>query len=94
MKWLPFLLIFALAGCADSTEYRISGQFTTERTSEDLAEFDAKVQELGGEAVLMESWPEQFQVTFRVSAACDAFHNWVHFQSYIDQSVDNHCVVV
>ena len=96
MKWfmVAALSAFLLAGCADSLQYQASGAFTTERTQDDLAAFDAKVKELGGEAAIMESWPEQFRVTFRSADACDAFHNWAHLQSFIDQSVDNHCTIV
>lgn len=94
MKWMMIFVALLLAGCADPVAYEISGAFTQDRTNDDLATFDAKVQSLNGEAVLMESFPEQYRVTFSTQGDCDAFHNWVHLQSFIDQTHDNHCKIV
>lgn len=68
MKW-AILLLIPLAGCVaegpEEPTHRVSGTFTTEWSSsqQDREHFDALVQKYDGEAVIMESFPEQFAVT-------------------------------
>lgn len=95
MKWMVFLLASLLfAGCADPVDYEIRGSFTSDRTDPDIQELVLKVESLGGEVAIMESFPEQFVATFDNEDACDNFHNFVHLRAYVDQTVDNHCQIV
>lgn len=56
------------------TEWSLAGAFTADRTDANLTQFQAWVDEAHGEAVLLESFPEQFRVTNLSGVACARLH--------------------
>lgn len=88
MRWIALLLLPMLAGCltqvSQEPDASISGSFTSDRTQADLADFQARVDAWGGEAVIMESFPEQFRVTLP-ETDCYLFAQEVEDLDYIAQ---------
>jgi hypothetical protein len=95
MKWLTLVIVALIAGCADAGEvaepHNISGRFTTDRTQEDITAFGDKVAELGGDWVLMESWPEEFGATLPSQENCNLLRDWIKNQTFINQSGGQQC---
>lgn len=88
MRPLPValaLLALALAGCAgEETPYGVTGSFTEDRSDEDIEEVRELARSHGGEIVILESFPEQFQVRAMSLEECEAFREEVEQRPYID----------
>lgn len=57
-------------GVTDEREWVLSGTFTRERTQDDLDHWCDVARAFGNECVLMESYPEQYRLTFASEAEC------------------------
>lgn len=88
MRPLPVLLALLalpLAGCAgEETSYGVTGSFTEDRSDEDIEEVRELAHAQGGEIVILESFPEQFQVRALSLEECEAFREEVEQKPYID----------
>lgn len=89
MRPLPVilaLLALSLAGCAgEETPYGVTGQFTEDRSDQDIEEMRQLAEEHGGELVVLESSPEQFQARDMSLEECEAFRSEVEQKSYVDR---------
>lgn len=89
MRPLPVilaLLALSLAGCAgEETPYGVTGHFTGDHSDEDIEEVRRLAEERGGELVVLESSPEQFQARGMSLEECEAFRSEVEQKPYVDR---------
>lgn len=80
------LLAVLLAGCAgEETPYSVTGSFTGDRADEDIEELRELGEDLGGEVVILESFPEQFQVRALSLEDCETFREQVEGKDYVEE---------
>lgn len=72
MKALP--LVLALAGClspgVEGESWELHGAFTADRTQADMDAWCEVARAYGQECLLMESFPEQFRMSFSREVTC------------------------
>lgn len=74
-----------LAGCLDAhtVHYSISGAFTDERTSLDMADLEATTRPFSLDLAIMESFPEQFRVGTLHERECGELHDILAAKEYL-----------
>lgn len=90
MRWdvpavVAIFLAVALSGCGSvdsGPRFHLTGAFTAERTQEDLDEFHGIVDDYSDDVLILESFPEQFDIR-DIVGGCEQLRSTLQAKDYI-----------